>query len=228
MNGKAGLAPRRSTAKPTGRAATTGRAGQAGTPAQERELRAQGQKTMRRLLEAGQWVFERRGFHAARVDDVVKRAKTSHGTFYLYFSNKEDLFRALAVDAMEEMAALAETIPDLSSSADPRQDLLVWVTSFFDTYAEHGTVIKSWTEGEIVDTDLGVTGTRLLRTIGGALSKHIPEQPGVDSDVAGMAFLAMLERINYLAQSKQIRFEREAMLQTVTSVAMAGFFPTKT
>jgi AcrR family transcriptional regulator len=194
-----------------------------GGPAQERELRAQGQKTMRRLLDAGEWVFERRGFHAARVDDVVKRAKTSHGTFYLYFSNKEDLFRALAIDAMEEMAALADTLPDLASSEDPRGELRTWIATFFDVYASHGTIIRSWTEGEIVDTDLGATGTRLLRTLGSALAKHVPERPGVTPEVAGMALLALLERMNYLLQSKQIRFEREELLDTVTAVAWDGF-----
>src|SRR6476660_6495819 len=62
---------------------------------QARDLRARGQQTRRRLLDAGVDVFATRGYHTARVDDIVKVAKTSHGTFYLYFSNKEDLFRAL-------------------------------------------------------------------------------------------------------------------------------------
>src|SRR5262249_46234559 len=82
-----------------------------GTPAQGRELRARGRRTMRKLLDAGVTVFAQRGYHAARVDDIVKVAKTSHGTFYLYFSNKEDLFRALAVDVAGEMVALADTLP---------------------------------------------------------------------------------------------------------------------
>ena len=50
---------------------------------------------MQKLLDAGLAEFDERGFQAVRVDDVVRRAKISHGTFYLYFSNKEDLFKAL-------------------------------------------------------------------------------------------------------------------------------------
>ncbi len=53
---------------------------------------------MRKLLDAGMRVFAERGYHAARVDDIVRAARTSHGTFYLYFANKEDLLRALAVE----------------------------------------------------------------------------------------------------------------------------------
>src|SRR6185312_10432116 len=69
-----------------------------GEPAQSRQLRPQGRKTLAKLLEAGIVVFGERGFHAARVDDIVTVADTSHGTFYLYFSSKEDLFRALVAD----------------------------------------------------------------------------------------------------------------------------------
>src|SRR5438105_14992895 len=89
-----------------------------GVPAQERELRAQGKKTMRKLLDAAMVVFERRGYHAARVDDIVKVARTSHGTFYLYFSNKEDLFRALLADVTEEVNALSETLGAATTDDD--------------------------------------------------------------------------------------------------------------
>src|SRR6516164_8950270 len=84
------------------------RAGGRSAPAPRREPRARGQQTLRRLLDAGGTVFADRGFHAARVDDIVKAARTSHGTFYLYFASKEDLLRALAVECAEEMEALAD------------------------------------------------------------------------------------------------------------------------
>ena len=82
----------------------------AGEPASKRALRSQGRKTMRKLLDAAMVVFARRGYHAARVDDIVKVARTSHGTFYLYFSNKEDLLRALVAEAGEVVAALDDAL----------------------------------------------------------------------------------------------------------------------
>ena len=77
------------------------------SPTDGRELRRQGKRTMAKLMDAGMRVLSERGYHAARVDDVVRLAKVSHGTFYLYFSNKEDLFRALAVQCADDMTALA-------------------------------------------------------------------------------------------------------------------------
>jgi len=72
---------------------------------------------MRRLLDAGMRVFADRGFHAARVDDIVRAARTSHGTFYLYFANKEELLRALAIQCAQEMGALAGGLGDVANES---------------------------------------------------------------------------------------------------------------
>jgi AcrR family transcriptional regulator len=196
-----------------------------GAPAQERELRAQGQKTMRKLLEAGRVVFERRGFHAARVDDVVKRARTSHGTFYLYFANKEDLFKALAVDAIEEMSAVAKEMPAVTPDAKGYADLEKWMGRLMDAYSRHGTVIRAWTEGEIADSDLGALGLGLLTTMAGSLASHVQsDDEHFEPQIAGIALLAMIERCNYFVQSRQLRFEREALVSTLSSLVFAGCF----
>ena len=87
-----------------------------GAPAQDRELRAQGRQTVQKLLEAGLAEFDENGFQAVRVDDIVRRAKTSHGTFYLYFANKDDLFKALLRDALIDMSALVDDFPVVTSN----------------------------------------------------------------------------------------------------------------
>src|ERR1700680_1022819 len=81
-----------------------------GAPARARGLRARGKLTRRNLLDAGAQVFATKGYFAARVDDIVKVARTSHGTFYLYFANKEDLFRALVSDVVREMTLVSESL----------------------------------------------------------------------------------------------------------------------
>src|SRR5713101_7875059 len=107
-----------------------------GGPAQERELRERGKRTMRKLLDAGMTVFAARGYHAARVDDIVKVARTSHGTFYLYFANKEDLFRALALDVADAMTELAESLRPVKPDASGYEELRSWLEMFRDLY-EH-------------------------------------------------------------------------------------------
>ena len=100
-----------------------------GTPAQERELGRQGRQTVRKLLEAGLAEFDERGFQAVRVDDVVRRAKTSHGTFYLYFANKDDLFKTLLRDALHDMEIITGDFPVVTRNDAGREALRAWVGS---------------------------------------------------------------------------------------------------
>lgn len=63
------------------------------------------------LLEAALDCFAERGFAATRLEDVAARAGVTKGTAYLYFKNKEELFKAVVggyiVPVIEELEAAA-------------------------------------------------------------------------------------------------------------------------
>lgn len=50
-------------------------------------------------------VFARKGYFAARVSDVARRAGIADGTIYLYFKNKEDILVSLFDEVMSEHVA---------------------------------------------------------------------------------------------------------------------------
>ena len=54
----------------------------------------------REICTAALEVFSEKGFAAARLDEIARRAGVSKGTLYLYFKDKEDLFRAVVRDTM--------------------------------------------------------------------------------------------------------------------------------
>jgi len=57
-----------------------------------RETKARRQE---QILAAAFEVFAAHGFEAARIDEVAERAGVAKGTVYLYFPNKEQMFRAV-------------------------------------------------------------------------------------------------------------------------------------
>jgi AcrR family transcriptional regulator len=61
------------------------------------------------ILEAALDEFSARGFEAARLDDVAKRADVAKGTIYLYFKDKEDLFQELIRSKMTPVVGTIET-----------------------------------------------------------------------------------------------------------------------
>src|SRR5258708_6771486 len=182
-----------------------------------RELRARGRNTKRRLLDAGATVLASKGYHATRVDDVVKLAQTSHGTFYLYFSNKEELFRALAAEVAEEMQALAEAMEPFRDGATGRARLQRWIKQFVEVYRRNGPVIRAWTEAEIGGSEFGRLGTDLLTQFTGVIVARISEvaPPDLDPTIATLAVVAMLERLKYYALTNQVRVGPAAIAGTL-------------
>jgi AcrR family transcriptional regulator len=197
-----------------------------GTPASERELRAQGRKTMRKLLDAGMRVFAERGYQAARVDDIVRAARTSHGTFYLYFANKEDLLRALAVECAHEMNALAEQLGDIGADESGVNELRRFLGGFFTTYRRYGPVIRAWMEGDIDDRETSALGVKAFTEIANSLARRLDEVGAPADDTSIAALMAMIERFAYFLTSRRLQFDDDVLLTTVTRVVHRGFFAT--
>ena len=83
-----------------GRAARTGR----------------GERTRARLLKAAEDVFTELGYHEASIVKIAESAGVASGTFYLYFSGKQEIFDELVEDlnrrvrhAMTEAASRGRT-----------------------------------------------------------------------------------------------------------------------
>lgn len=53
------------------------------------------ESTVSRILDAALDVFARKGYHDARMDEIVSSSQTSKGSIYFHFPNKEQLFLAL-------------------------------------------------------------------------------------------------------------------------------------
>jgi AcrR family transcriptional regulator len=60
------------------------------------------------LLAAALEQFVERGYAATRLEDVAKRAGVSKGTLYLYFTNKEELFKAVVRENIVQAIGEAE------------------------------------------------------------------------------------------------------------------------
>ena len=80
------------------------------------------------IVAAALALFTEKGFAAARLDEIARRAGVSKGTLYLYFDSKEALFRAVVrdvvvpnVDALRQsLLAADQPFPELLRAFLPR------------------------------------------------------------------------------------------------------------
>jgi AcrR family transcriptional regulator len=199
-----------------------------GAPASKRVLRSQGRRTMRKLLDAAMIAFDQRGYHATRVNDVVELAKTSHGTFYLYFSNKEDLLRALVTEAATEAQHLYDALqmaPELGGSPQ-WDDVNGWIRAYSELWLRYAPLFRAWTDLATIDPELIDVIRQTFTVMSGALARQIRTDGAghiIDPETAGLAVLAMLDRFHYLREFVG-RPVDDAAIDTLTTMIYRAIF----
>lgn len=79
------------------------------------------------IVGAALAVFAEKGFAAARLEEIARRAGVSKGAVYLYFETKEDIFRAVVGQAIAPNIAAVKAMA--AAHPGPLRDLLRGVTA---------------------------------------------------------------------------------------------------
>jgi AcrR family transcriptional regulator len=178
-------------------------------PADEATLggarRLRGEETVRRILDAARTTFRQLSYDGARVDDIVAEAGISHGAFYLYFRNKEDLLHRLAVDCADRIRDLAVGLDQLPRPIQQAQ-LEEWVRRFVAVYHDDGPVIRVWMDNRDADPLMQAAASGALGPLARALGATVAESTNaaVSAEFSGLSLLSLLERLcSYLAALDQ-------------------------
>ncbi len=205
-----------------------------------RGLRRQGQATRDKLLAAAVPALAESGYHATRVDDVVRLAGVSHGTFYLYFANKEDLFRALAEQCADD-AADAGRVARRGRPGDAAGQavLRAWLADFLGFYRRYGVVIRAWAENQVTDRELSKLGAvsfgRIATTLRSSIAAVADGARGGSPagtkaararrvELQSDALLALLERFSYVVTSRDLGWDDDKVLDDLSLLVHRGFF----
>src|SRR5205085_2873344 len=89
---------------------------------QEPRWRRLPEERPQQIIDAALAIFGDRGLAAARLEDIAKRAGLSKGTIYLYFPNKEELFREMVRHTV--ISQLEEREQTLLSASGSATDVL--------------------------------------------------------------------------------------------------------
>ena len=107
--------------------------------------------TQEQLLAAARDVFGERGYQAATVGAITARANTAHGTFYLYFRNKQDAYAAVMASVTDELYRQAEL---RSPVLDARSALEASIRGFLEVFVEHRRLWRSLLEASFTNPEI--------------------------------------------------------------------------
>jgi TetR/AcrR family acrAB operon transcriptional repressor len=85
-------------------------------------------KTREAILDAALHVFAERGFAAAQLEDIARRADVTRGALYHHFSNKVDLYLAVLKERWD--TAMTPVLQQLRGRKKPTARLHAFVAAF--------------------------------------------------------------------------------------------------
>lgn len=112
---------------------------------------ARGEQTRQNLLAAAEQEFGEKGFHSASISSITQRAGVAQGTFYIYYSSKENILMALVQHMSRKMRhAQTEATDEMNDRVDVEKQGLAHFLRFA---REHKNLYKILMECQFIDAD---------------------------------------------------------------------------
>ena len=175
--------------------------------------------TRRLLIEGAVTAFERKGYAATTIEDIVAEANASRATFYLHFKSKADVVLVVARTLGRRWR---ELYLELTSAEPPsRKDLYEWIGSMVENYATNRGSLEALDQAEAIEPE--VAAVRLenhsesMAVIAGSIRRWYGcgEE---EAHVRAALLLVQLDRFLHVWIVDGIRFDRERALGTLTDL----------
>ena len=189
------------------------------------------------LLASAIELFVERGFASTRLEDVARRAGVSKGTLYLYYANKEDLFKAVVRQTILPMIDDAETsVAEFEGHSAEllRQVILSWwvrigatkasgISKLILAEADNFPELARFYQEEVM--------TRRMRMISNMLERGIRrgEFRAIDVPQTAQVLIAPLLMLSTwkhtIAPCERCDLQPEAFLEAFLDITLHGLLP---
>ena len=189
------------------------------------------------LLAAAIDLFVERGFAATRLEDVARRAGVSKGTLYLYYANKEDLFKAVVRESIVPVIGDAElSVAEFDGhSADLLRDvILTWwrrigrtkasgISKLIMAEADNFPELARFYQEEVINRGTRMISSMLERGVqrGEFRSVNIPQATQVL--IAPMLMLSTW--MHTIAPCERCDLQPQAFLDSFLDITLNGLLP---
>lgn len=189
------------------------------------------------LLAAALAQFVERGFAATRLEDVARRAGVSKGTLYLYFENKEELFKAVVREhIVHAIGAAEQTVAEFEGHSAEllRAILMRWwdqigatelagITKLMMAEANNFPDLAQFYNEEVI-----ARGNRLISSVlvrGVARGEFRPLDPDVMTPVLTAPVLMLMMWTHSFLPCDMPALDPQAYMEAFIGMALGGLLP---
>lgn len=171
------------------------------------------------VLSVSSALFAERGYYAVSMEDIAAAADVSRATLYRYFSTKDTILAELTRRAVVEIETHAAALPAMAADS-----LTEWMFGYVRFHRAYNGVIRAWFDGTVAEQLSGADvdhGIGAIHQAVAALLSTVDLPAGIDPDVAGAVFVAVLGRMSEPTTASATVSDEQAALLMVNLLRRA-------
>jgi AcrR family transcriptional regulator len=175
------------------------------------------------VLSVSSALFAERGYYGVGMEEIAAAADVSRATLYRYFSTKDKILAELTRRAVAEIEEHAAALPAMAVDS-----LTEWMRGYVRFHRAYRGVIRAWFDGTVAEQLSGADvdhGIGAMHQAVAALLSAVDLPAGIDADVAGAVFMAVLGRMSEPATASAPDSDERAAELMVTLLRRAVLRP---
>jgi AcrR family transcriptional regulator len=182
------------------------------------------------ILEVAKAIFAEKGYHHAKIDDIVARARVARGTFYLYFADKRAIFSELVDHCVAAVNAAIYAIDLTRRDLSPIEQLTDNVDRVVRVFVDEPALARIlFNEAVGLDPEFdrkllafydGVTAMIVRALVEGERVGMV--RPG-DAKARALCVLGIVKEFLYQLSLREQAFDRDAAVRTVIELVNGGW-----
>jgi AcrR family transcriptional regulator len=181
------------------------------------------------ILDVAKAVFAEKGYHDAKIDDIVARARVARGTFYLYFGDKRAIFEEIVNGCVDRVTQTIYAIDMHDPDVPPMEQLTDNVRKVIRLFTDDPQMAKILFSDAVgldpdFDRKLLAFYDQIAALIVRALDKGVEYgivRPG-DTRTRSWCLLGIVKEFLYQVAMRHADFDPERTVETVLELVAGG------
>ncbi|GAB2855833.1 hypothetical protein GCM10022221_64270 [Actinocorallia aurea] len=179
--------------------------------------------TPQRLRDAARVVFERDGFHNARLADISAEAKVGAGTLYNYYRSKHDLLFELMKEVSADLTGIAAD--HVSAQQDPVRRIEEVNRVYIEAFRRNARVLQAVYQARDEDERLQAQWAEVADHFQSRVTRAIAEwqkagvaYPDLDPRHTAHALTLMVERVVMAWSYEGVEYDAQTLIDTINKI----------
>jgi AcrR family transcriptional regulator len=173
--------------------------------------------TRRRLIDGALVAFERKGYAATTIDDIVAEANASRATFYLHFKSKADVVLVIAERRGQHWRELYLELT--SGGRLSREQVYAWLDAMADNYETNRASLETVNQAVAIEPEVAQVSLANTRESIEVMAESIQRWRGGDPEDARIGAALLLTQMDRFFQVWVVRgvpFDRPRAISALT------------